>query len=171
MLSRNVSITISIVMLVIFAFVVSETISNSAASTSTTPVNGITPGQLNVYSPQNNSAIMVTNSTDQINVTLFVQSNASPVYFYDVNPPSSPSYFSINNLTHFDSFLYPYNYVMYNTTSGNNTTIDLQLYFNSTAFEEMKSSVPPAAMYLYAIAILIENSGSASFIGFVIYKI
>lgn len=178
MLSRKVSALLAIIILIAFGTITLETINHSTSDISTSST-GISPTELTLYSPQNGTAIPVDSSDAQINITLSVTSDSPALYIYDISPLNvsalqangGQGLYSLQNLTHFNATLYPYNYEVFNVTEGKNTTLHLVLYLNSTVYGEMKASDPLTHTYYpYVVEILAETSSGGGGIGFTLLK-
>jgi hypothetical protein len=124
--------------------------------------------------------VPVETSNSTINFNLSITSKTSPVYIYDISPPNTSSLpvvngihlLSMDNLTYFNKTLYPYNYRILQVNPGENVTVNLTLFINSSQFSKMETSIPPKGeIYPYVIEIIAETSSGAAVIGFTILKV
>ncbi|MEM0155498.1 MAG: hypothetical protein QW597_02700 [Thermoplasmataceae archaeon] len=178
-LSSKTIIVVSVVMLVVFSAITVETINSAGSSMANTSLKG-SSSSLTVYSPANNSQIFINSTSKSFSVSLSVTSNESTIYVYDLSPvnitslqsKSQVKLYSLPNLTHFNSTLYPYNYLKEQLTPYKNTTFNLTLYVNYTQFSKMNASDPITdTFYPYVVEILVESSSGASGIGFTLMRI
>lgn len=181
MISGKMAAVIAVVILAVFGTITIETINHSGSSLSTTSLSE-SGSQITLYSPQNGTNFVATSSNYTFNVSLSIDSKSSSVYIYDFSPdnlsalqnstPGAPQLYSAANLTHMNTSLYPYNYQKLNVTKGTNTTVNITLHLNSTAFSSMKVSTPlKGAIYPYVVEMLAETSSGAAAVGFTMIRV
>lgn len=176
MISGKVAAVIAVVILAVFSTITIETIDHSGSSLSS---SSLSTSDLSLYSPLNGSYIPVTSANQSFNVSVSIQSRTTTsIYLYDVSPNLSAmknltggaDVYSISNLTHMNTSLYPYNYRIVNVTADTNTTLNLTLYFNSTAYNQMEYTTSPTHPYPYLVEILAETSSGAAAVSFTLLK-
>ena len=176
MISGKMAAVIAVVILAVFSTITIETIDHSGSSLSS---SSLSTSGLSLYSPQNGTFITVASANQSFNVSISIKSNsASNVYLYDVSPnisalknlSSEVSLYSIPNLTHMNSSLYPFNYQTVNVTASSNTTMNMTLYLNSTAYNQMNYTTSPTNPYPYVVEILAETSSGAAVVSITLLK-
>lgn len=179
MLSGKAAAVLAIVILAVFSGITVEAINHGSTSITSTSVTS-TQNSVKMNSPENGAKILIAGSNDSLSITVNVTSNDRTIYIYDISPANlsgleksgSVELYSLPNLTHFNTTLYPYNYEIVNISANSNNTIHLTLYINSTVFSQMKTSIlPEGKIYPYVVEILAETSSGAAFVGFTLIKI
>ncbi len=171
MLSSKASISIGIVILILFSGVAYETIEHSSSSTTVS----VSPGFLNV-TPELSPSINFTNPATNVTYPLFyllpttqyiylnfsMKSSSSTVYLYDISPLNNTTSVWLN-LTSFNQTEYPHNFVTISNASSTLKSYSHKLYINKTAYEKMN---PTISMYhpeiYHALIILISSNGNST---------
>ncbi|MGC8645370.1 MAG: hypothetical protein ACP5UO_03775 [Thermoplasmata archaeon] len=175
MLSRRSGIVITVVVLIIFSGLAVGTIEKSSSTLAASPSSA--SSKISLYSPSNGKMMPLTSPNDTIKLNLSVNTSASEVYIFPISPSSPVSVdglqlLSVPNMMYLNKSSYPYNYEVASIRPNVNTTVEITLYVNSSAFEEMKISDPMKdEVYPYIEEILVETSGGASAIAFTVIRL
>ncbi|MCL4330014.1 MAG: hypothetical protein M1533_03320 [Candidatus Thermoplasmatota archaeon] len=154
MISKKVTAFITVLSVVLMTFLTVGTLYETHPSISLS-----TNGYLDVDN-HTEQYYAVTDNTSQLVINFTIYTSSPTLYIYDISPINNTSAVW-QNLTCFNSSVYPHNYIK--TSVSNGTLISLTLMLNSSAVRQMKLSNPSAGeVSPYIVKILIFNGAMAA---------
>ncbi|BAB60331.1 TVG1219474 [Thermoplasma volcanium GSS1] len=152
MLSRNATVAISVIVLIVFAGVAYEVIHNSSSTSETLKISGnikvkpdLKPSLTKTVNNTTYPIYLVSQNTNYIYLNFTLNSTSNTVYVYDISPLNSSTY-SWTNLTFFNG---TGNYVELANVSSVPINYSLKLYINKEAIPMMKPDIPYDVVILF----------------------